>query len=150
LTFFSPIAALPLPAVPSILLSSGTFEATVPLRETKLTARIEDFWLIVTHGANETEIISVARNVRRGASRGRREEPHRARWPARGPPIAELCRREGIAEHAYSWSKECLRPISAGLPAMVQAAMTDEVNLDRAGKSDCWNDAPTESDRDEF
>ena len=37
------------------------------------------------------------------------ENPRGAGWPARGASIAELCRREGIAESLYySWSKEFL------------------------------------------
>jgi transposase-like protein len=40
---------------------------------------------------------------------GRGENPHRSGWPSREHSIAELCRREGIAESLYyTWSKEFL------------------------------------------
>ena len=81
----------------------------------------EDFWLIVvTEGnADETDIHEFERRRRDGgrghpaqdaqAVFGRREDPDCALGPARRGSIAELCRREGIAESLYySWSKEFL------------------------------------------
>ena len=46
----------------------------------------------------------------------RGEDPHRARRLARRNSIAELCRREGIAEGIYLLVEEFSRRASAGLP----------------------------------
>ena len=60
---------------------------------------------------------------------GRREDPDCARRPGGQSSIAELCRREGIAESMYySWSKEFLEAGKRRLAGdTARAATTDEV-----------------------
>jgi transposase len=75
---------------------------------------------------------NLVRDIRRATRKapcGRKEDPHRARRPARRDSIAELCRREGIAESMYySWSKEFLEAGKRRLAGdTARAATTDEV-----------------------
>ena len=63
------------------------------------------------------------------APRGRREDPHWLDGLRGETSIAELCRREGIAESMYySWSKEFLEAGKRRLAGdTARAATTDEV-----------------------
>ena len=78
------------------------------------------FWLIVTlESEDETQIRTTRHSLGKTCQRhpprdaqtvfGRREDPHRPDGLRGEESIAELCRREGIAQSLYyNWSKEFL------------------------------------------